>query len=179
VGWEDEIFTLFDDLEQQAQAAYDAEREVDLVDRSRTEYAAVTLAARLMASVDQEITLDVAGVGPLAGALARVADGWCLVESHGRDWVVRLAAVSSVTGASERAVPDAAWSPVARLGLGSALRRVADAGERCVVHRTDGERYDGVLLRVGQDFAELQEPGRPDATLLVAFERIAAVQSGG
>jgi hypothetical protein len=179
MGWEDELFTLFDDLEQQAQAAYDAERDVDLADRSRTEYATVTLAGRLMASLDREVTLDVLGVGPLTGALTRVADGWCLLEAHGRDWIVRLAAVASVSGASERAVPDAAWSPVTRLGLGSALRRVADAGERCVVHRTDGERYDGVMLRVGQDFAELEDPVRRGATMLVGFGTIAVVQSAG
>ncbi|MCA1481579.1 hypothetical protein, partial [Bradyrhizobium sp. NBAIM08] len=38
-----------------------------------------------------------------------------------------------------------------RLGLGSALRRVAETGRRCVLHRLDGTRHDGVLRRVGAD----------------------------
>ena len=65
---------------------------------------------------------------------------------------------------------------MARLGLGSALRRLADAGERCVVHRLDGGRHDGVVVRVGQDFVELAE-GEQRRLTLVAFETIAAVQS--
>lgn len=180
MAWEDELFALFDDLEQQAQAAYDAEREIDLVDRSRAEYAVVRLAARLMASVDRELGLDVQGVGRLTGTLQRVGDGWILLGALGRDWIVRLPAVLAVTGASERAVPDAAWSPVTRLGLGSALRRLAETGDRCVVHRTDGERYDAVVLRVGDDFAEVRaaEPGAVDQPVLVAFGAVAAVQSG-
>ena len=64
-----------------------------------------------------------------------------------------------------------------RLGLGSALRRLADAGERCVVHLVDGGRQDVVLTRVGQDFVEgTAVGGRP---VLVAFSGLAAVQSRG
>ena len=53
--WEEQLFSLLDDLEQQAEAAYDAERDVDLADRSRAEYAQVTLASRLMASLEDEL----------------------------------------------------------------------------------------------------------------------------
>ena len=51
MAWEEELFAVLDDLEQQAEALYDAEREVDLADRSRAEYQQVTLASRLMATV--------------------------------------------------------------------------------------------------------------------------------
>lgn len=172
--WEDDLFSLLDDLEQQAEALYDQERGADLADRSRSEYAAVTLASRLMASVDAEVALDVRGVGRVAGVLQRVGPDWCLVSGSGQDWVLRTGAVDLVRGASDRSVPEVAWSPVARLGLASALRRIADAGERCLVHTVAGAAYELVLVRVGADFVEARgADGRP---VLVPYEGLAAVQ---
>jgi hypothetical protein len=176
MAWEEDLFALFDDLEAQATALYDAERAPELADRSRSEYQQVTLDARLMASVDLEVTLELVGVGAVTGRLERVASGWCLLRGHGQDWVVPLGAVAAVHNASERAVPEVAWSPVARLGLGSALRRLADSGETCALHLVDGRRHDGVLVRVGQDFVELAT-GEAGRVVLVAFHLLAAVQS--
>lgn len=173
---EEELFELFDDLESQAQAAYAREREAELADRTRSEYAAVSLASRLMASVGTEIMIELGGVGRISGTLQRVAAGWFEVVGAGSRWVVRQPAVAVVTGASDRAVPEIAWSPLARLGLGAALRRLAEEGERCVLHLLDGDRIDGVPRRVGADFVEVEAPAR---TVLVAFERLAAVQSPG
>jgi hypothetical protein len=178
MSWERDLFALFDDLEQQADALYDAEREVELADRSRAEYHHVTLAGRLMASVGRAVTLDLRGVGPVAGELERVATGWCLVRGPAQDWVVRLEAIARVLGASERAVPEVAWSPVARLGLGSALRRVADTGEACVLHLVDGNRHEVLLRRVGADFVEVSVGEAGDGRVeLVPFLTLAAVQS--
>ncbi len=175
MAWEDDLFALLDDLEQQAEAMYDAERAPEVADRSRAAYQQVTLAGRLMASTGRRVQLGVLGAGPVSGDLARVAGEWCLVRGSGQDWVVRLAAVTTVGGASERAVPEVAWSAVARLGTGSALRRLSEAGERCVVHLVDGTAYDGTLARVGQDFVELVTAG--ERVVLVAFDALAAVQS--
>ena len=175
VNWEEQLFSVLDDLEQQAEALYDAERDLDLADRGRSEYAQVTLASRLMASLDAELTLELRGVGRVSGILQRVGTGWCLLHGSGQDWIVRTGSISVVHGASSRSVPEVAWSPVTRLGLGSALRRVADAGERCLVHLVDGGRHDVVLTRVGLDFVEgAAISGRP---VLVPFVAIAAVQS--
>jgi hypothetical protein len=176
VGWEEDLFAYLDDLEAQATALYDAERLPELADRERAEYQQVTLAARLMASVDLPVTLDVAGVGVVAGRLERVADGWVVVSGHGQDWVVRTAAVGTAAGLSERAVPEVAWPVVARLRIGSALRRLADGSVPCSVHLVDGGRVDGVLRRVGADFAEVAT-GHPGRLVLVGFERLAAVRS--
>lgn len=175
MAWDDELAALFADLERQAEAMYGDERAAELADRSRAEYAAVTLAGRLTASIGQELTLDVIGVGPVVGRLERLGDGWCLVRSLGTDWVVSAAAVASVRGASDRAVPEAARSPLTRLGLGSTLRGLAAASARCVVHRRDGARHEGVLERVGADFVEV----RPEVGLvqLVSFAALAAVAS--
>ncbi|MCW2767094.1 MAG: hypothetical protein JWO11_3053 [Nocardioides sp.] len=175
MGWEEDLFALFDDLEQQAAALYDADRDAELADRSRAEYQHVTLASRLMASVDRDVTLDVAGVGAVAGRLERVAAGWCLLRGPAQDWVIALASVAAVHGASERSLPEVAWPAVTRLGLGSALRRLAEAEERCVLHLVDGGRHEGVPTRVGADFVEVRVA--PDRLALVSFAVLAAVQS--
>ncbi|WP_164477986.1 hypothetical protein [Nocardioides pantholopis] len=176
MAWEEQLFAVLDDLEQQAAAAYAAEREVDLVDRRRAEYQQVTLASRLVASVGRDVTLGVLGVGTVAGELTRVGAGWCLVRGADQDWLLLLAALTAVGGASDRSVPEVAWSPLLRLGPGSVLRRLAEAGERCVVHLRDGGRHEGVPRRVGADFVELAV-GEEPRVLLVPLAGLAAVQS--
>ena len=80
-----------------------------------------------------------------------------------------------VTGSSERSVPEVAWSPLNRLGLGSALRRLADAGTRCLLHLVDGARHEAYVERVGADFLECRTVA--EARMLVPFDAIVAVQS--
>jgi hypothetical protein len=177
VAWDEQLFAFLDDLEQQAQALYDADRASELADRSRSEYVSVSLVSRLMASIDDEVIVDVVGVGPIAGTLRRVGPDWCLVHGSAQHWVVRLAALKCVEGASPRAVPEVAWSPVSRLGLGSALRRLADSGVECRLHALDGSVRDGRLTRVGADFAEVvTASGR---AVLVATQALAGIQSRG
>jgi hypothetical protein len=176
VVWEEELFAVLDDLEQQAEALYDAERSAELADRSRAEYQQVTLASRLAASVGAPLRLEVRGVGGVAGRLTRVGAGWCLMEGPGSDWVVAIPAVVAVSGASDRSLPEVAWSPIARLGLGSALRRIADAGEPCTIRLVDGSVLEARLRRVGADFVEAVV-GEEPRVVLVAFGSLAAVQS--
>jgi hypothetical protein len=175
VDWDERLFAFLDDLEQQAQALYDADRVSELADRARSEYAAVTLVSRLMASLDRDVTLDVRGVGSVLGRLQRVGPDWCLVHGAAQDWVVRLEAVNAVEGTSDRSVPEVAWSPVNRLGLGSALRRLADTGSGCRLHTVDGTVRDARLARVGSDFVEARVG--EDRVVLVARAALAAVQS--
>lgn len=174
VAWENELFALFEDLEGQAEALYADDREAELVDRSRAEYAGVLLTGRLMASVGRSIEIDVRGVGPVRGQLARVARSWCLVSGHGQEWFVPRSAITTITGASAQAVPEVAWSPLTRLGIGSALRRIADSGDRCLVHTAEGARHDVVLRRVAADFVEaISGEGR---SVLLVLDSVCAVQ---
>jgi hypothetical protein len=175
VDWDEQLFGLFDDLEHQAEALYAADRAGELADRSRSEYAAVTLASRLMASIGENVALDVRGAGRVSGCLQRVGSDWCLLHGPAQDWLVRLSAVMAAEGVSERSLPEVAWSPVARLGMGSALRRLADAAEPCVLHAVDGSSWNVVVVRVGRDFVEaVVGEGR---SVLLALDGVAAVQS--
>jgi len=173
-GWAEQLFALFDDLEGQAAALYAADREAELADRSRAEYAKVGLATRLVASLGNHLTVEVLGVGRIAGVLERHGEGWMLLRAERQDWIIRTAVLATVLGASPRSVPEVAWSPLQRLGLGSALRRLAEEGERCVVHLVDGQAHDGVVRRAGADFVELTVAS---GDLLVPFAAVAAIQS--
>ena len=174
MSWEHELFALFDDLEGQADALWQADREAELVDRARSEYAAVTLASRLMASRGDAVALDLPHVGRVQGRLDRVGEGWCLLGAAGQDWIVPLHAVVAVHGAAGRSVPEVAWSPVDRLGLRAALRRIADAGARCLVHLADGTRHEAYVERVGADFLEGRDTS--GAVVLVPYSGLVAVQ---
>ncbi len=178
MSWEHELFALFDDLEGQAAAAWEVDREAELADRARTEYAAVTLASRLMASRGQSVTIDLPHVGRLAGRLERVGDDWCLVSGQGQDWIVPVRRIVGVQGASPRSVPEVAWSPIDRLGLRAALRRLSDAQARCLVHLVDGTRHEAYVGRVGADFLECRAGTTTgDIPLLVPYDALVAVQS--
>lgn len=174
MAWEDELFALLDDLEGQAAALWETDREAELADRAQTEYAAVTLVSRLMASVGAPLALDLAVLGRIEGELQRVGEDWCLLTGRAGSWVVPLRQVVAVHGASPRSVPEVAWSPVHRLGLRSALRRLADAGERCVVHLVDGTRLEATISRAGSDFVEIATTA--GATVLVPWTALVAVQ---
>ena len=177
MGWDEGLFDLLDDLEGQAEALYAAERDAELVDRSRAEYASVSLASRLMASIGRQVVLEVTGSGGIRGELRRVGSGWCLVTGATGDWLVCVDAVASFEGASDRAVPEVAWSAVSRLGLGSALRRLADDATRCLVVTRAGDRHEVELVRVGKDFVEAETFGEPPRRLLLALSAVGAVQS--
>lgn len=184
MSWEHEMFALFDDLEGRVAALWDADREAELADRARAEYAAVTLASRLMASRGAEVALDLPHVGRVEGRLGRVGEGWCLLAGRGQDWIVPVHHVVAVHGASARSVPEVAWSPVDRISLRAALRRLSESGSRCVLHLADGSWHAGTVERVAGDFLECRpdvEPGSAaddaGAPVLVPYAGLVAVQS--
>lgn len=181
--------TLFEDLEQQAEALQLAERDAEVADRAQGEYAAVALAARLHASVGMHVRLGVVGVGRLEGQVRRVGPEWLgvrgarggVTEGPAFDWIVRIAALRTVQGASELAVSEAARSVTARLGIGSVLRSLARSRAAVLVHHLDGSSCSGVIGRVGADFVELvrhSEPGENESRAeLVSLRWVAAFRS--
>jgi hypothetical protein len=153
--WEERLLDLFDDLEQQAEGIALAERDALVAEQSRAEYAAVALADRLHASVGARLVLDVGGLGRLDGQLVRAGDGWCLLDVEGVDWVVVTAAVRAVRGLHDAGRAPGTRPLTARLGLGSALRGLAEDRGDVALHRRDGSACRGRLGRVGRDFVEV------------------------
>jgi hypothetical protein len=177
--WEDKLLAFLDDLEQQADGLALVERDTEVAELARAEYARLDLVARLHASVGHRVTCGLPG-DVVTGRLSRVGRDWCLLAGEGIDWVVRLAAVGYLRGVSDRAVAEPARPLSARLGLGSALRGLAEAQAPVVVRRTDGGHCTGVLGRVGADFVEVlgwDESGagpRGPGTVLVPFTGLVA-----
>ncbi|MGH3445839.1 MAG: hypothetical protein ACRDPB_10730, partial [Nocardioidaceae bacterium] len=164
MGWDERLGGLFEDLEQQAEGLALADRDVEVAELSRAEYAVVDFASRLHASAGRTVRLQVRGVGVQHGALVRVGWDWCLMgsTSAGRavETIVPLAAIDEARGLATGAVAEPARSLTAKLGLGSALRGVAEARETVLLQRLDGHASRVLLGRVGADFVEVG----PDTT---------------
>jgi hypothetical protein len=172
-----DLAALFEDLEQQADGMELAARDAELVDRVQGEYAAVAFDSRVHASVGRSVVLVVTGVGTLRGVLTSAGRTWCLLapESSHRPWLVRLAAIEAASGLSSRALPEELRPAVARLGFGSAVRRLAEHRD-VVVHGTGGGRRRVRVVRVGADFAEALDEGQAGGSVLLTFAALAAVR---
>src|SRR3954454_9697424 len=121
--WEERLFDLFDDLEQQAEGLALIGRDAEVAELSRAEYAQVDFAARLHASAGRSVRFGVNGLGLIEARLARVGEGWCLLADGPTEWLVRTPAIRSARGLSQHGRTAMARPLTARLGLTSALRR--------------------------------------------------------
>ncbi|HSP61017.1 MAG TPA: hypothetical protein VLO09_08145, partial [Ornithinimicrobium sp.] len=144
--WETRLLELYDDLEQQAEGLALRARDTDVADLGRAEYAQVDLASRLHASLGCAIGLSAAG-GQVRGRLVRVGNGWCLLGAGVEETVVALPAVQSITGLGPRSDPEQVRPVVARLGLGSVLRALAEEGATVTVRDMAGAVRRGALAR--------------------------------
>ena len=174
--WEERLFEVFDDLEQQAEGLALLARDAEAGDRARDLYSEVDLASRLHASVGSAVDLVLPGAA-VRGKVLRVGRGWCLLgltSGPGQEVLVNLAGLVSVRGLAARAVPEAARPVTARLGIASALRHLAEEQEPVVITRVDGEVRRGRLERVGADFVELV--GESGATEVVPTAALSLVR---
>lgn len=181
---------LFEDLEQQAAGLGLAERDAELADRARSEYATVTVAARVHASLGRRVRLRLVDEAVVDGLLSQAGPDWCWLGQAGPrgsqgECLVRLAAVAVAEGLSSRAVAEAARPVVARLGFGSALHRCA-GDERQLRLRVMGMGDVEVeVQRIGADFVEVarvgtarrEGPAAETDTLVVPFSGITAAWS--
>jgi hypothetical protein len=165
--WEDAVVALFDDLEQQAEGLQLLERDAEVADLTQAEYARIALAARLHASVGGVLRLRLLGGRLVSGRLSRVGQDWLLLADQGSEWVLRTAAVASLSGVSPRATHEDTRSVLDTLSLRHVLRRVAGDAEPVLVHLLDEQRLEGRVGRVGADFFELHVGHGPDRVVEV------------
>ncbi len=178
-GGEAGLGGLFEDLEQQAAGIHYAERDAELLDRARGEYATVTFASRVHASLGRSVTLGLVDGTAVEGVVTQAGVDWCSLrrgEGSG-DWLVRLAAVATARGLSPRAVPEAARPALARLGFGSALHGMASEAPEVLLHlvTTGSERVR--VVRIGADFVEADSATQSGAGLVVPFAAVLAARS--
>lgn len=176
------LSALFEDLEQQAAGMQLAERDAELADRARGEYAAVSFASRIHASLGREVAVSLVGGEVVEGRLSQAGVDWCLlVHAEGTTvWLLRLGAVVAAAGLSPRALPETARPALARLGFGSALHRLAEDSPVVRLHPMSGESISVRPVRIGADFVEARAATRGRWTgqmLLVPFGALRAVST--
>jgi hypothetical protein len=171
------MFAVFDDLEQQAQGLHLVERDAEVADLTVAEYATVSLASRLHASLGQDLRVRLLGGRVVGGRLARLGADWFLLVDGSSEWVIRHQGVVTVGGLSPKAHSEDTWSVVDRLTMRAVLRRLAGANEPCLVHFCDDQQLEGHIGRVGQDFFELNV-GEPADRIVQAVPNaaVAALQ---
>jgi hypothetical protein len=175
---------LFSDLEGQARALEEAERDAEIADRVRVEVGQTTLLDRLRAQEGADVTVAVDGAGNLSGTLAQVGADWLLLRTP-YEVVVPMAAVVAVRDLPPASVSSDAGSMVSRrLRLTTVLRAIAM--NRCAVAVTlrNGSRLTGTPDRVALDCVDLalhdldEVPRRSSVRgrVTVAFAALAVVQ---
>ncbi|MFC6154482.1 hypothetical protein [Nocardioides yefusunii] len=175
------LLGYLDDLDAWGSAMQHRERVEEVRDRSRSAYAEVTLASRLMATSGQSIALEVRGLGPLRAVVENVGTGWVGLRAGPYAWSVRTGAISLVRGLADRSVPEQAWSALARLGFAAVLRRSAEEAVPSLVVVEVGAAKamlvgDAVVVRVGADFVEFRIAGEPGTTV-VALDAVVGIRS--
>jgi len=157
VRWE----ALFADLDARAEALERLDRDLEISDRAQIETATIRLSERLAAGIWRQVRLRCAAGCLVNGRLIHVGPDWVLVdEGCGHEALVLLHAVLTVGGLSRHA-QDAAGSVgrastiAKRLGVRSALRRVAMDRSAVRIALADGMTIAGTIDRVGADFVDV------------------------
>jgi hypothetical protein len=144
---------LFADLEAMAEAADRVVFEADVADRVRAERAALHLADRLRAQVDQVLGVRLLGGDRVVGRLTDVGVDWLLLDDGGPA-LVPLAAVARVEGVSRRAEVNEGML-ARRVRLTVVLRGLARDRSVVQVRLMDGVVATGTIDRVAVDHLDL------------------------
>lgn len=183
----DPLTDLFEDLEQQAAGLELVERDAELADRARGEYATVTLDARLHASRAHRVELHLRCGSVVTGDVDHAGRGWVVLREGARAQpvLVPFHALVTASGLSSRAAPEEVRPVQARLGLGSALHRLAEEAP-LRLRTSDGSELVVGVQRIGRDFVEGvalsgAAAGRPGgvssgSACVVPFEAITVVR---
>ncbi|MGO1317330.1 MAG: hypothetical protein ACTMIR_09890 [Cellulomonadaceae bacterium] len=146
---------LFADLEAQLEAAEHADQDARVLELTRVEVAAVTLADRLRGVVGASLQVRLRDGADERGVLCEVADTWFLLDQDGRQVLVPMSAVSWAHGIGLRVV-EARTRVSARLTLGHVLRALSR--DRVAVQvSVDHTALVGRIDRVGRDYLEIAD----------------------
>jgi hypothetical protein len=153
---------LFDDLEGQALDLDAAEFAAEVADRTRREFALLRLVDRLRPALDTPLRVGLVTGETVRVRLGRVGSDWVLArEDPGRELLIPLASLVSVTGLGQRsAAPGSEGKVAAKLDFRMAMRALARDRSGVLVSLRGGGALSGVVERVGADFLELSDPAR-------------------
>lgn len=174
---DDPVHRLLADLQAEAEDLARTARAAEVAEQARMEYSEIDLASRLRGSLQRPARVTVEGVGRLSGLLVGTGRDWIAVDAGSPSGqaldVVAVAALLQVEGLGDRVVLEAARSPLARLGLGSVLRRLEERGALVLLTTRDGASRSGRPARVGADFVEV---ATEEGVVVVPFAALARVR---
>jgi hypothetical protein len=150
---------LFADVEAVAAAEGEAERRLEVADRSRFELGRLRLIDRLQPALQAGAALKVGLVGhpALRGAVRGLGVDWLLLgQEAGVESLIALDAVETIQGLTA-ASAEPGWEGLvgARLDLRVVLRRVLRDRSAVAVALSSGDTVSGRLSRVGADHLEM------------------------
>lgn len=184
---------FFEDLEDQLDSEWEAERAALDTEAERLRLARLTLHERLsaLATDASVVTVGLPGGSELHGALAGVGPDWLAVESEGsagRAVVVPLGAVLGLSVAHADLLRSARGGAVSRLRermtFGFVLRDLVRRRVPVTLQTTGGRELAGTIDRAASDHLDLAlhdrgDPRRSDLVSghrLVPFTAVAAVR---
>lgn len=187
---------FFEDLEDQLDSEWEAERAALDTEAERLRLSRVALRERLvvLARGERPVTVELSGGTPLVGALSRVGADWCGVATEGRASVVivplwGIAAIAATADAVLASVRDADPGPALgqRMGFGFVVRDVVRRRVAASVVLGDGRTLHGTIDRAAADHLDiaLHESGAPRRAenvtgyRVVPFSAIVAVRLEG
>lgn len=149
---------LFADLQAEFEAAGAAAERAEAGSRQRAEVGAIRLAQRLAGATGRPVALACGAAGDVSGVLAEVGADWVLLQDGaGRDVLVALGAVRSVSGLGRETVVEEPGVVRARLDLRRVLRGLVRDRAAVQVVLDDGVVHTGTVDRVGADYLDLAE----------------------
>ncbi|MEI4272091.1 hypothetical protein TEK04_10190 [Klenkia sp. LSe6-5] len=173
---------LFAELEAAFEAEESAVEQAEAGSRARAAAGTLRLVDRLRGASGHQLVLDCRGAGVVRGRLVDVGVDWVLLtDERGRDLLVALAAVQSVSGLGALTAPPEDDGVVARAwDLRRAVRGLVRDRAPVQLLLDGGSALAGTLDRVGADFVELaehhlDEPRRRGAVRAVRAVALAAV----
>ena len=172
--WDD----LFADLEAQADAAEATELAAEVSALQVAAWARTPWLDRLRGRVGADVRLRLVDGSVATGCLDGVGPDWLLLA--GADEVL-VPAAAVVETADLPAHPEPERSAVtARLGLGHALRRLADRAEPVLVRRAGAPDLRGRIVRVGLDHLDVVaddvDAGTQPSVVTITFASLVAVR---
>lgn len=147
--WDD----LFADLEAQWQAELKAESSYEIHELAQAEAAGTTIADRLRARQGNLVTIRLLDGSDRAGVVGQAGAHWCVLAEGSRRHLIPTDAVVVAWTLADTAPPLTAVQQA--LGLGSALRAVANHGSSVRVDTIAGQ-FSGYIARVGADHVDLR-----------------------
>lgn len=146
---------LFADMEAQMTAARLREAELESSELTRAETAEALLQDRFAGQEGARVQVSLRGGAAAHGEVARAGSGWVVLDDAGVQILVPLESVLWAEGLGRRRESPEARS---RLGLGHAVRALAQARAGVRIHLADGAPgavLEGTVDRAGRDHLDL------------------------